>query len=529
MSAAERTPSENSPQRDESALDRPALIEAAVEGTNGPAWSTALARPDRMQLLAARAKGLDAFPRVVQALAPVLQTTLAELKHLDRMFEIVGEEARERRENGQAIHEFAAEAALETGECLWGEDRHPIPAARLMRREVFCSDKHRALYRAKARARAAGYQAYDAAREAEIAARQADARAEVEDAEERALIEQLGRPGLYHLRRRYVALEARARRAVEREIERCGRLEAAVAANDGRTLAERATLANVLVAAKARAAARAAQLPRIGQRRLRVERAVARAWDEKGDRRRKAVLTPSTRYCPVNEAPLADEGDEFCSARCQRCWKRVDFRGAWGRLCARCQRWFDSAAPRIPVYADTILYESGWPQLLELDICSVECWAMCRAAQETPPAFPPARYLGPPPPFRSLMGQRVTKEAPGHHHDATAGGVAERPQDHAMSDRTELSALKTKIMDVSTAEPGLTIKEIRRRVGKKHSVVRIALSQLVDEGYLTREGRGRRGSPDRFRLPPVDRATSPNTTENRFSGFESESRNEFPL
>ena len=193
MSTAESMPSENSPQRDESALDSAradapledsASTEAAVEGTIEPAPGTALARPDRALLRTARAKGLDPFPRVARPLVPVLQTLVAKLKHLDRMVEIVGEEARERRENGQAIQEFVAEDALKTGECLYGDLRHPIPAARRARREVFCSDEHRARYRATATAVVAGYKANDAAREAEIFRSRVDARAEVEDAEE---------------------------------------------------------------------------------------------------------------------------------------------------------------------------------------------------------------------------------------------------------------------------------------------------------------------------------------------------------
>src|SRR5437667_12600110 len=130
MSAAGGMPSENFPEHDESApdsaradapLDDPAPIEAAVEGTIGPAPSTALARPDRALLLTMRGRGLDPYPRVAPALAPVLQTVLAELKHLDRRLEIVGEEARERRENGQAIQEFVGENALGAGEWLYGD------------------------------------------------------------------------------------------------------------------------------------------------------------------------------------------------------------------------------------------------------------------------------------------------------------------------------------------------------------------------------------------------------------------------
>jgi len=542
MSAAESMPSENCPQRDEAALDSarpqtplddPASPEATAEIE--PAPSAALARRDL--LLAARARGIDLPLSVARVLTPIVEVQLATLKHLDRRLEIVAEEARERRENREAMEAFVAEAALEDAECRYGDTRHLIPVSRLTRGDGFCSDKHRALYQTKAVRVVAGYRAYDDARETEIFRRQAEVRAEFEEAAERALVE-LGRPWLDRRRRLLRAAEASIRSALERATERRAGLEAAAAAVAGRTPAERATLDKALADAKTREAKLAAQLPRAERRRLRLERAWARWWLDEGDRRRRAISTPPARYCPVNEATLADEGDEFCSAQCQRRWKKVDFRGAWGRLCAWCQRWFKSAAPRVPVYADTVLYEDGWPQLVELDVCSAACWAMCRAAQEIAPTFPPAEYLGPPPPFTSGARQGVVKDAPGEHQQAAARPVAEDRGDapvepgHLTPGRTELSEMKTKIMNVITAEPGLTTGEIRKRVGKKLSVVRSALSELFAEGRLIREGRGRRGSPDRFRLPPVDSPTSQNPTENRFPGNESagsESGTEFPL
>jgi hypothetical protein len=355
----------------------------------------ALARPDRAVLALARQQHLDLLPCVASALVPAVKPTLRVLERCDGAAESYRREFEDSRQRAGAT-EGALVRELDNGRCII--DDKPLRPGK----NLFCSNRCESRYRdAVGEPRLALDRAL-ADRLARVAQWRSETVGRLRLAEARALAER-GHNFVRQRRERYGRLDQRLRAALDREARQASQAERY--GTKGRTVEESDTAARLRESVEERIQKIRSALPRVAERRLVLELAwVAVREREAFERRSGSGVTVHCTVCQRAVDPTLSDEDRadvqfhaFCCQAHRRLWKQADFAGEHGRRCVGCNLWFQSDAPRIPILAPFELLDGCQrPAPTLADLCSVACWSAFIVDQDEPPAFPEARYLGPP-------------------------------------------------------------------------------------------------------------------------------------